>query len=139
MGNHLSCCQVTKVLTIPGDSRSWESPEKADNVWQLFFQISEKGSVHPPKDNFNGPWYVFTEQTPTYAAFLSSDCKVPFTVLYALALALRSVSICVICYENSKLHSLNLQPYSSGQSIIKQRDFVKSVSLEFEVSSSRDF
>ena len=24
---------------IPGDSRSWESPEKADNVWRLFIQI----------------------------------------------------------------------------------------------------
>ena len=23
----------------PGDSRSWESPEKADNVWRLFIQI----------------------------------------------------------------------------------------------------
>ena len=23
----------------PGDSRSWESPEKADNVWWLFIQI----------------------------------------------------------------------------------------------------
>ena len=26
-------------LTLPGDSRSWESPEKADNVWRLFIQI----------------------------------------------------------------------------------------------------
>ena len=24
---------------IPGDFRSWESPVKADNVWQLFIQI----------------------------------------------------------------------------------------------------
>ena len=24
---------------LPGDSRSWESPEKADNIWQLFIQI----------------------------------------------------------------------------------------------------
>ena len=24
---------------IPDDSRSWESPEKADNVWRLFIQI----------------------------------------------------------------------------------------------------
>ena len=23
----------------PGDSRPWESPEKTDNVWQLFSQI----------------------------------------------------------------------------------------------------
>ena len=23
----------------PGDSRSWESSEKADNVWRLFIQI----------------------------------------------------------------------------------------------------
>ena len=23
----------------PGDSRSWESPEKADNIWRLFIQI----------------------------------------------------------------------------------------------------
>ena len=25
--------------SLPGDSRSWESPEKADNVWRLFIQI----------------------------------------------------------------------------------------------------
>ena len=25
--------------TLPGDSRSWESPEKTDNVWRLFIQI----------------------------------------------------------------------------------------------------
>ena len=25
--------------TLSGDSRSWESLEKADNVWQLFIQI----------------------------------------------------------------------------------------------------
>ena len=23
---------------LPGDSRSWESPEKEDNVWRLFIQ-----------------------------------------------------------------------------------------------------
>ena len=27
------------IFTDPGDSRSWESPEKADNVWLLFIQI----------------------------------------------------------------------------------------------------
>ena len=26
-------------LKLPGDSGSWESPEKADNVWRLFIQI----------------------------------------------------------------------------------------------------
>ena len=24
---------------VPGDSRSWESPEKEDNVYRLFIQI----------------------------------------------------------------------------------------------------
>ena len=27
------------VRRVPGDSSSWESPEKADNVWRLFIQI----------------------------------------------------------------------------------------------------
>ena len=28
-----------KGTALPGDSRSWESSEMADNVWQLFIQI----------------------------------------------------------------------------------------------------
>ena len=27
------------VHNLPGDSRSWESPEKADNAWRLFIHI----------------------------------------------------------------------------------------------------
>ena len=29
----------TGYLKLPGDSRSWESPEKVDNICQLFIQI----------------------------------------------------------------------------------------------------
>ena len=29
----------TEWLPLPGDFRSWESSERADNVWRLFIQI----------------------------------------------------------------------------------------------------
>ena len=29
----------SSICFFPGDSRSWESPEKPDNVWRLFIQI----------------------------------------------------------------------------------------------------
>ena len=35
-------CNLEKIIfcvKLPGDSRSWESPEKEDNVWWLFIQI----------------------------------------------------------------------------------------------------
>ena len=31
--------KMIRTCFLPGDSRSWESPEKADNVWRLFIQI----------------------------------------------------------------------------------------------------
>ena len=31
--------KLITLLSYPGDSRSWESPEKANNVRQLFIQI----------------------------------------------------------------------------------------------------
>ena len=49
--NPTACVDIVKALHdiielilshsshLPGDSRSWESPEKADNVWRLFIQI----------------------------------------------------------------------------------------------------
>ena len=35
----LRMSRVYSIRKVPGDSRSWESPEKADNVWRLFIQI----------------------------------------------------------------------------------------------------
>ena len=83
---------MTVKLVDLGDSRSWESPEKADNVWRLFIQIL----LHQIPNFSPGMWEGISVKRLTPKRYLKAFQMPPGAIKHQLTCPFELTSGCFL-------------------------------------------
>ena len=80
-------------VSLPGDSKSWESPDEADNVWQLFIQILFR-TFHQVSEKTSQQTY--SHQKTTWKAFQMPPRAIKHQLTCPISFLIRRRGIFVI-------------------------------------------